>query len=143
MIIYSLISALTNCRQYSLEPSTTTISTPTRILDKKIKTFHSLKANNSINCQKEVSTHSIPHKTVPEKSIAILEDTLNGEPIKGIGSIGQQKNALCRSKTYIKAEKMFNINVEVAEITAYNIISKADDPFSVVKLIENTKEVLV
>ena len=38
---------------------------------------------------------------------------------------------------------MFSINVEVAEITAYNIISKAEDPFSVVKLIENTKEVLV
>jgi hypothetical protein len=101
----------------------------------------------SINCQKEVSIHSIPHKTVPEPKQFNhnIQDTLNGQPIKTSTSPDQQQNnTLSRSKTFtIKPENMFSINVEVAEITAYNIISKAEDPFSVVKLIENTKEVLV
>ena len=109
--------------------------------DLKIKQFPKRTSNEQLSEKlksKQLSNTPNGHLT---KSVDLSDE------IKSAAKLERSKSADLPKSHYIHKngiENKFNLKADVGgEITTYNIISVSDDPFSVVKLIENTKEVLV
>ena len=109
--------------------------------DLKIKQFPKRTSNEQLSEKlksKQLSNTPNGHLT---KSVDLSDE------IKSAAKLERSKSADLPKSHYIHKngiENKFNLKSDVdGEITTYNIISISDDPFSVVKLIENTKEVLV
>ena len=96
----------------------------------------------------EQLTEKLKSKQLPNTTNGHMTKSVDlSDEMKSVAKLERSKSADLPKSHYIHMngiENKFNLKAEVGgEITAYNILSITDDPFSVVKLIENTKEVLV